>query len=214
METNFQKRMLIDSGMILFLILFPHFIPLPFYSYSIICFIAILIFLKRREKSLRDIGLQKNGINFKTILIGILTALIWVAFMRWVFVPVISNLFIVPDYTEYDFIRNNISNLVITIVASWIVGGYYEEIVFRGFINSTFEKYCKSFWISASITSVLFGIYHWQQGIFGIIAAILGGLYWSFIYWYFDKNLWPSVLSHAIFDTIVLTLIYLDLFGK
>lgn len=214
METNFQKKMLIDSGMILFLILFPHFIPLPFYSYSIICFIAILIFLKRREKSLRDIGLQKNGINFKTILIGILTALIWVAFMRWVFVPVISNLFIVPDYTEYDFIRNNISNLVITIVASWIVGGYYEEIVFRGFINSTFEKYCKSFWISASITSVLFGIYHWQQGIFGIIAAILGGLYWSFIYWYFDKNLWPSVLSHAIFDTIVLTLIYLDLFGK
>jgi membrane protease YdiL (CAAX protease family) len=212
MKKNSQKGILIDAGMILFLILFPHFIPLPFYSYAIICFIVLLIFLKRREKNLGDIGFQRRKINLKTILIGISSAMIWVAFMRWVFVPIISNLFTVPDYTEYDFIKNNISNLIITTIAAWIVGGFYEEIVFRGFINSTIEKYLNSFWISASITSILFGLYHWQQGVFGIVAAVLGGLYWSFIYSYFGKNLWNSILSHAIFDTITLTLIYLGLF--
>jgi membrane protease YdiL (CAAX protease family) len=212
MKKNSQKGILIDAGMILFLILFPHFIPIPFYSYAIICFIVLLIFLKRREKNLGDIGFQRRKINLKTILIGISSAMIWVAFMRWVFVPIISNLFTVPDYTEYDFIKNNISNLIITTIAAWIVGGFYEEIVFRGFINSTIEKYLNSFWISASITSILFGLYHWQQGVFGIVAAVLGGLYWSFIYSYFDKNLWNSILSHAIFDTITLTLIYLGLF--
>ena len=214
MNINLKKEILIDSGMILFLILFPHFVPLPFYSYSIICFIAVVIYLKRKRKNLRDIGLQKKGVNLKTILIGILSALIWVGFMRWVFVPAITNLFTVPDYKEYDFIRNNISNLIITLIAAWIVGGFYEEIVFRGFINSTFEKYFNSFWVSACITSVLFGIYHWQQGIFGICAAILGGLYWSFIYGYFGKNLWNAILSHAIFDTVTLILIYLGLFSR
>lgn len=64
------------------------------------------------------------------------------------------------------------------------------------------------------MTSLLFGLYHYQQDIFGVIAAFAGGLYWSFIYYRSGKNLWASVFSHAFYDTITLTLIYLGLFGK
>ena len=204
MVKSFSKEILFDLGMVLFLILFPHFVPLPFYSYLIVCLITLWLYLKYSNKKFTDFGLSKKGISVKTLLIGISSALLWAAFMRWVFVPLISFLFTVPDYTEYDFIRNNISNLILTIIASWIVGGFYEEIVFRGFIISTFEKYLNSFWLSALITSLLFGIYHWQQGIFGIFAATLAGLYWSFVYKYFLKNLWNPIFSHAIFDTITL----------
>ena len=214
MERHLQKKYIVDLGMISFLILFPHFVPLPFYSYSIICFLAIVVFLRRSGKRLSDIGLKKNRISLKIFIIGIITSLFWVAFMRWLFVPAISSLFTIPKYTEYNFIKNNISNLIITVIAAWLVGGFYEEIVFRGFINSTFEKYLGSFWVCAFATSFLFGIYHWQQGIFGVVAATLGGLYWSLVYKYFGRNLWYPILSHAFFDTITLILIYFGLLGK
>jgi len=208
-----KKEFTIDFGLVLFLVLFPHLVPLPFYSYSIVCLTVLVLFLKRRKKTLRDLGLQKGGVTLRTIAVGVLSAIIWVAFMRWIYAPTISALFEVPDYTEYDFIRNNISNLVITMVAAWLVGGFYEELVFRGFINSTVEKYSRSFWLSALITSSLFGAYHWQQGKFGVLAAFLGGLYWSLIYWYTKRNLWASILSHALFDSMTLVLIYLGMFG-
>jgi len=104
-----------------------------------------------------------------------------------------------------------------TISAAWLIGGFYEEIVFRGYIQSLFEK-----WIpkrsgipwSIVITALLFGIYHWQQDIFGIIAAMLGGLYWGFLYRKYNNNLWIVILSHALFDTITLLLIYTGVFGN
>lgn len=213
MPKKTTKEILSDFGTVLFLVLFPHFVPLPFYSYAIICFFVLIVALKPSGRNLPDIGLRKRGVTLKTIAVGILSALFWVAFMRWVFAPLISFFFTVPDYTEYDFIRNNISNLILTIVAAWVVGGFYEEVVFRGFIHSAFKKYSGSFWLSAFFTSVLFGLYHWQQGIFGVAAATLGGFYWSLVFKYSKENLWSTVLSHAIFDTITLTLIYLGLFG-
>ena len=126
--------------------------------------------------------------------------------------PFITHFFVVEPYTEYDFIRNKLTNLVITIVAAWIIGGFYEEIIFRGFIQTTisewFVKSSHSFWLAGLSTSILFGLYHWQQGIFGIISSFLGGLLWTFLLWRYKGNLWYPIISHAIFDTIALTMIY------
>lgn len=202
-----------DFGIIIFLILFPHFVPLPFYSYAVICFILIILFLKKKGKTLFDIGLKKRAF-FKAILIGFISALIWIAVMRWIFVPTIKAFFDVPDYTEYNFIKGHLLNLCIIIIASWIVGGFYEEITFRGVMNFVIQKYFKNILLTIFITSSLFGVYHYQQGIFGIIAASLGGLYWNAIYYCFGRNLWNCIFSHAFFDTITLILIYFDLFGK
>lgn len=208
--------MLRDIGIIAFLILFPHFVPLPFYSYAIVCLLLIWFFLRKEAKTLRDIGLAKNGLSVKIVLIGIVSALIWVGFMQFIYIPTIKHLFVVPDYTEYNFIRGSISKLLMIITAAWLIGGLYEEIVFRGYIQFLLDKrFTKStmFW-SVIVTSVLFGLYHWQQGIFGVISAVLGGLFWGMLCKKFDNNLWIPILSHAIFDTITLVLIYTDRFGN
>jgi membrane protease YdiL (CAAX protease family) len=202
---------------ILFVVAFPHFVPLPFYSYAIVCLGVVLLILRRDNKTLEDLGLKRKGISVKTFIVGFVSAIIWVAFMRWIYLPVIQYFFIVPDYTEYDFIRNNLSNLVITVIAVWIVGGFYEEIIFRGFIQSTTEKWFKgkhSFLSAGLMTSILFGLYHWQQGFLGILAATFGGLFWTYLFDRFGRNLWYPIFSHALFDTITLMLIYLGLFGK
>jgi len=59
------------------------------------------------------------------------------------------------------------------------------------------------------ITSIIFGLYHWQQGYLGIISATFSGLFWTYLFKRFGRNLWYTIFSHAIFDTITLTLIYL-----
>ncbi|GAA0886231.1 CPBP family intramembrane glutamic endopeptidase [Sphingobacterium siyangense] len=206
-----------DIGFILFLVVFPHAVPLPFYSYAVICFLAIFLVLRREGRTLRDLGLDKKNLSSRAILVGILSALAWVIFMQIIYIPVIKHLFNVPDYTEYNFIRSSIARLIMTIVAAWIIGGFYEEVVFRGYIQNILEK--RLFkgigrWLPIVITSILFGLYHLQQDIFAVIAACLGGLYWGILYKKWNNNLWVSIISHALFDMITLILIYTGKFGK
>ena len=211
MNKRFRKNILIVI-IIAFLVLFPHFIPLPFYSYAIVCLAVIIFYLRKENKTLRNLGLKRNGITAHVVVVGVVSALLWVAFNKWVYHPFITHFFVVPSYTEYDFIRNKLSNLVITIIAAWVIGGFYEEIVFRGFIQTKMQEliisYKNSFWIAGLFTSLLFGLYHWQQGIFGIVPAFLGGLLWTFLLWRYKGNLWYPVISHAVYDTIALTMIY------
>ena len=201
--------------LIAFLVLFPHFVPLPFYLYAIVCLGIIIFYLKRQNRTLRDLGLKRKGLSTHTFVVGVVSALLWIAFNKWVYHPFITHFFAAEPYTEYDFIRNRLSNLIITIIAASIIGGFYEEIVFRGFIQTKVREwlmnYKHSFWPAGFLTSFLFGLYHWQQGIFGIIPAFLGGLLWTFLLWRYKGNLWYPIISHAVFDTIALTMIYLGL---
>ena len=212
MNTHRLRQNMLKIFIIAVLVLFPHFVPLPFYSYAIVCLAVIIFYLRRQKKSLQDLGLNRNGITAHTLIVGILSALLWVAFNKWVYHPFITHFFVVEPYTEYDFIRNKLSNLIVTLIAAWIIGGFYEEIVFRGFIQTTFRdwfgKSRHSFWLAGLLTSILFGLYHWQQGIFGIIPSFLGGLLWTYLLWRYKGDLWYPVISHAVFDTIALTMIY------
>ncbi|UQA74265.1 CPBP family intramembrane metalloprotease [Sphingobacterium siyangense] len=206
-----------DIGFILFLVVFPHAVPLPFYSYAVICFLAIFLVLRREGRSLKDLGLNKKNLSSRVILLGILSALAWVIFMQIIYIPVIKHLFNVPDYMEYNFIRSSMARLIMTIVAAWIIGGFYEEVVFRGCIQNILEKRLfkgMGRWLPIVITSILFGLYHLQQDIFAVIAACLGGFYWSILYKKWNNNLWVSIISHALFDMITLILIYTGKFGN
>ena len=212
MNTKSFGHGILKTFIIAFLVLFPHFVPLPFYSYAVVCLAVVIFYLRRQKKTLRDLGLKHNGLTAHTLIIGILSALLWIAFNKWIYHPFITHFFVVAPYTEYDFIRNKLSNLIITLIAAWIIGGFYEEIVFRGFIQTTIQEWFvtsrHSFWIAGLSTSFLFGLYHWQQGVFGIIPSALGGLLWTLLLWRYKGNLWYPIISHAIFDTIALTMIY------
>lgn len=214
-----MERMTVSAieniGFIIFLVVFPHFVPLPFYSYAIVCLTAIYLMLRRDKKTFRDIGLLKEKLTFKAFFLGAVTAIVWVAFMQLVYIPTIKYFFQVPEYSEYNYIKSSLARLVITIAAALIIGGFYEEVVFRGYIqnvleNRIFKRYRPI--VSVLIASVLFGLYHLQQDIFAVVAAAMGGLYWSILYKK-SGNLWAAIFSHALFDTITLILIYKNALG-
>lgn len=140
----------------------------------------IIFYLRRQNKTLRDIGLKYRGLTARTFIVGVAPALLLIAFNKWIYHPFITHFFVVQPYTEYDFIRNKLSNLIITIIAAEIIGGFYEEAVFRGFmqtkIHEWFMKSKYSFWVTGFFVSFLFGLYHWQEGVFGMIPSFLGAL--------------------------------------
>src|SRR6476620_6802788 len=141
MNTKSFGQNILKALIIAFLVLFPHFVPLPFYSYSVVCLAVLIFYLRRHKRALQDLGLKRNGLTAHTLIVGILSALLWIAFNKWVYHPFITHFFIVEPYTEYDFIRNKLSNLIITIIAAWIIAGFYEEIVFRGFIQAKVQEW-------------------------------------------------------------------------
>jgi membrane protease YdiL (CAAX protease family) len=93
-----------------------------------------------------------------------------------------------------------------------VVGGFYEEIIFHGFIFTRLEKISKGKYavaISFIITNLIFGAYHFQQGIKGILVATIAGFAYHALILKFNRNLWYGLFFHTFFDFIGLTLIYL-----
>src|SRR5690348_14462308 len=99
MNKNSRRSILIVFT-IAFLVLFPHFISLPFYSYAIVCLAVIIFYLRKEKKTLRDLGLQRKGITAHVVLVGVVSALLWIAFNKWIYYPFITHFFVVPAYTE------------------------------------------------------------------------------------------------------------------
>jgi uncharacterized protein len=90
--------------------------------------------------------------------------------------------------------------------------GVYEEIVFRGFLQSRLELAVGATATTGRaraaavvvLSALLFGVGHGYQGAIGIVQTTAIGLvlgastYWS-------RSLWPAVVAHVAIDTIGLT---------
>jgi len=75
-----SQRRLLEAIIVAFLVLFPHYMPLPFYSYPIVCLLVIIVYLKSEGKRIRDLGLKKKGLSVHSLVAGIISAVLWIAF--------------------------------------------------------------------------------------------------------------------------------------
>ena len=210
-----MKNTLISLLAICIVSVFPHLDIIPNFGYSIPILLFVWLYLKYAKETFSDIGFSCKRFNLKSILIGSLLAGLILCFMQLLFFPVLEY-FIVFEGTDvglYHFIRENKWNYLIMIVMGWLVGGVYEEIVFHGFIFSRLEKMIPGKYampISFIVTSMIFGAYHFQLGADGLINAFIVGAAYLALALYFKRNLWYSVICHGVYNTIVITLIYMN----
>jgi len=184
---------------------------LPNYSGPITATLVVLLctFLLRKEnKRWSDFGLSKMEKPIKllwqvplvlilTIAAGLLASLL------------ISSFFEVDPVIQSRFkeIEGNLSLFLMWSTIGWIVGGFMEEMIFRGFLIGHFEKLFKdSKWatiLAICSQAFLFGAIHfYNRGITGgfpifIVALVLGLLYIKL-----GRKLWPLILAHGIVDTL------------
>ncbi len=115
------------------------------------------------------------------------------------------------DVGLYDFIKASTAQFLIIVVMGWLVGGFYEELVFHGFVFTRLEKMLPGRYATASgfaVSCILFGAYHLQLGSAGTLNALVVGVVYQGLFLYFKRNLWASIICHGVYNSIVITLIY------
>ncbi|MCT4663982.1 MAG: CPBP family intramembrane metalloprotease [Flavobacteriales bacterium] len=203
---------IIAIGLIVFL---PHAELIPFFGYSIPILFFVWFVLKYSQETFSNIGFSLKLFKSNSILIGGLVAVLILTFMQLIFHPVLE-MFVSLEYNDAglnDTIQGGKLEFFIMVVMGWLIGGFYEEIVFHGFIFTRLEKLFKgkySSYLSFVITSVIFGVYHIQLGASGLINALVVGAVYLALFLYFKRNLWYSIICHGFYNTMVMTLIYYD----
>jgi len=208
------KDILINITAIGIIAILPHAELIPNFGYTIPIILFIWLCLKYFGEKFSDIGFSFKSFKIKAVAIGFLSAVFILSFMQIVFFPVLEN-FMQLEETNiglYDFVKESKWNFLFIVIMGWIVGGFYEEIVFHGFIFTRLEKMIAgkhATIFSFVITSIIFGLYHIQMGPLGVINAFIVGMVYLSLLLFFKRNLWYSIICHGFYNTIVLTLIYL-----
>lgn len=197
----------------MFIVVFPHIGLIPLFGYSIPILIIVWLYLKKYDEKFSDIGFSFKSFRLKSLVVSSIAAVLIVSFMQLVFFPILEQFmtFEDTDVELYDFITKNKWNYIFMVLMGWLIGGVYEEIVFHGFIFTRLEKMLSGNYstaLSFIITSLLFGVYHWQLGPLGAINAFFVGALYQTLFLYFKRNLWYSIVCHGVYNSIVISLIY------
>ena len=200
---------------IAFCFFIPHYANLTIFVYPIVILFVVWLFLKYVfRETFADIFFSFKRFKIKAIWVGVIAAILLSLFFRFAWDPFINS--ILPsgkiDLSDFANIRNSPVNYVIILIIALLVGGFYEEIIFHGFIFNRLEKTFKGKWATSAafiLTTIIFGLYHFQQGIKGILLTAIAGAVYHALILKFNRNLWYGLFVHAFFDFIGLTLIYL-----
>lgn len=131
-------------------------------------------------------------------------------------IPIIKPFFGEQDLSYFNPLRGNLSVYLQTLVQVWILAGFFEEFIFRGYLLPywvrLFGKESKWTIVAGSaVCSIVFGLGHFYQGWTGVILVGLIGFILCIAFYANKKNLTYNILIHGLVDTVFLTLVYADL---
>jgi len=211
---NSNLLLVLDVLLIAFAMLFPHYGHLPMYAYPFVVLGLIWIYLNLTGESFNSIGFRFSDLKMRALLVGGAVGLVYAAFHFWLLGPFITHLgFKHTNLSDFNFIRHNPLNYIFVILLAAVLVIPYEEIVFRGFIlNRTKRIFSDSGSVlsfSGITTSILFALYHWQEGWGAVIAIFIFALVITMVYRGFKSNLWYAIFFHILYDVFMLTMILL-----
>ncbi len=162
----------------------------------------------------RDLGLRRPTSWRSTILLGIAIGVGYQYFSLYVVEPLIARITgDLPDVSQFAPLISNAFFLFVSLVLSWTLAAFGEELVFRGYLMNRVADLVGSnragWLISVIVVSILFGIVHLYQGASGIITITLTGLMLGGLYLVTGRNLWVPIIAHGVNDTVGFILIFL-----
>ena len=187
-------------------------------TFLVTILVLFIVYIEYKKKVFSSLGFSRRHFNYKNILIKApLTAILIVMMYRWLLTPIIINITKVEiDLSAFDFLRGNLSNLLITLPLVWLSAAFGEEIIFRDYLMTRFSKIfgksTLSIFLNIIIFSLFFGYIHDYQGISGQLLSGITGAILAIIFHLNKNNLWLNIAVHEMIDTIALVSIYFGLF--
>jgi len=113
-------------------------------------------------------------------------------------------------------IAGNPLQFALWLAIAWIIGGFTEELLFRGALFARLEALFLGVPLAALLAgfgqAVLFGQQHYYyQGSAGWAATGVIALISSLLYLAFSRSLLPLILAHGISNSIGLTLLFFQM---
>jgi uncharacterized protein len=194
---------------------------LPMHPFHInLLYIILVLLIIAVSKILRKENLKEYGFLRMKWSLALLAAVIGIAF------GLFDNLVIDPwlakvtgkpvDLSAFAGVKGNIGNFLVLLAIGWVIGGFFEEFFFRGYllnrINKSISNQQLAKWTGILLTSVVFAFAHAYQDTTGMIETFYFSILLCLLYYFFKKNVWYLVLIHALYDTAGITLIYLGKF--
>jgi len=178
--------------------------------------IAILAaVIGRRHGSFEDLGFRRPSswprLLATTLAYGVILQFVFLAVVEpllgsWTGVPV--------DVSAFEAVRGNVTNFLILLAIGWVVGGFLEELAFRGFIVGRTRWLLGSgsvaTWTAVLIAAVPFGLAHAYQGVTGMITTGLTGFVLGAVFVRHGFNIWYAVFTHGFTNTVGILAIYLS----
>lgn len=188
-----------------------HLVP---FSKTLFLLLLAWLSLRVRHRRWRDVGLKRWKSIGKTIGIGVGIGALLEAFQLLALQPLLVRLTgKEPDISVFRPVIGNVKLLALGILLAWILAGFGEEAVYRGYLMNRVADVgnrTRAAWIvSLVLVSVLFGFAHSYQGMTGVIEEGLAGLLLGLVYLGFGRNLTLPIIAHGVQDTIDAVLIYL-----
>ena len=178
--------------------------------------LSIIFFLplKAIKKNTHELGFKKP----KKVILLITKSIILGLVLSFIFKTLLEPLLEISlrekrNLSSFYELKGNSNLLLVYIVRLILIAGFYEEIVFRGFLFNSLNRLFRfkyALGVSIIISSVIFSLFHGYQGLVGIFYTFFAGVAFCLAYLYFRKNLWSVILIHAVFDISSAFLIYFD----
>lgn len=184
----------------------------------LIAFGVVMIYLLAgadRRKRFESIGFRGEGSKLKLLLLSLALGIVIELTFQIVVNPLIEQLFAARvDLSAYDFMRGNLQGYLMILAVGWLVGGFIEEILFRGFlltrISGWFSHSGIGNFVAVAATSAAFGFSHLYQGWSGVVSTGLIAIIFGMLFIRQKKILWYPILTHGFVNTTSITLMYLN----
>ncbi len=112
-----------------------------------------------------------------------------------------------PGVDAVYSMKDGSSACLIAVLLICLIGPA-EELFWRGFVQRTFGRMFHESrngrFLALVVTTVIYALVHiWSFNFMLIMAALVAGAVWGFIYWLCPKALPALIISHALWDALV-----------
>lgn len=164
--------------------------------------LSLLLFgiylVRNRVASLSDFGIVKINILKMIFLIASLSVVgIGIDQIGWrFFFKVFTN----TQMGSIPPIPNQIVNKL-DLYLGLLFAGFIEEAIFRGFYFNVLREFIDNIFLLILISSLVFGLIHWSNGLHAIINTCIIGMLFMFIMWK-TKSVIPLIIVHFIINFV------------
>lgn len=186
---------------------------------NVLLLILVWLSQKIRGGTLKGLGLQIGVKTWRGLLktVGLSVLVLVLALVAFQLGSLLASSVIPAPPKEiantYEYLRENPAVFLLSLLGVYFVSSFGEELVYRAYLTHRILFLLRGMPGSqlavVIISSVVFGLAHYQWGVAGIIQTTCMGLVFSSAYLLLGKRLPVLILAHLYMDTLLLASIYL-----